>query len=75
MDVNEWKQRTADRLQQLVGEMRSLVNWGGPGFSYGALAAASILPVVAAASKGDYAALVAATGVVGGVGGKPADQK
>ena len=68
MDLNEWKQRTAERLQRLAGKMRSLVERGGPGFSYGALAAASILPVVAAASQGDYAAVGAAFNLVGGVG-------
>jgi hypothetical protein len=69
MDVNEWKQRTAERLRHLAHQMRSLVERAGPGFSYGALAAASILPVVAAASQGDYAAIGAAFNLLGGVGG------
>ncbi|MFN8473874.1 MAG: SUMF1/EgtB/PvdO family nonheme iron enzyme [Anaerolineae bacterium] len=65
MDLNTWKQAARDRLVAIRDAFRGRA----PGTLYGALSAAAILPVVAAVNQGDFAALVALTGVVGGVGG------
>lgn len=64
MDLTTWKEAARQRLTAVGDTVRRRV----PATVYGALSAAAILPVVAAVSQGDFAALVALTGVVGGVG-------
>jgi len=65
MNLQQWKEATQEKLATLAGELRGV----GPGMLYGALSAATLMPLVAAVNQGDFAALVAATGVVGGIGG------
>ena len=65
MDMDSWRTAIRSRLQELAQRIRGLA----PGMTYGALSAATLLPVVAAANQGDFGALVALTGVVGGIGG------
>lgn len=65
MDLNAWRQATRARLLGLTDAVREMT----PGMAYGALCSASLLPVVTAANGGDFTALVALSGVVGGVGG------
>ncbi|MFN8486595.1 MAG: SUMF1/EgtB/PvdO family nonheme iron enzyme [Caldilineaceae bacterium] len=65
MDVQTWKTKARERLQAFANQ----INTTTPGMVYGGLAAATLLPVVTAAYQNDFSALVALTGVVGGVGG------
>jgi hypothetical protein len=65
MDLQTWK----DRIRQRVDASAHLLRKMTPGMTYGAISASTILPVVAAVNGGDYAALVALTGVAGSVGG------
>ena len=65
MDLQQWKQAAEAKLAALARELRV----GAPEYLYGAMSAATLAPLVTAVSQGDYAALVAATGIVGGIGG------
>lgn len=65
MDVNAWRRSVNERLRALGESVRLMT----PGMVYGALCSASLLPVVAAMSRGDYEPLTALFGMVGGVGG------
>lgn len=65
MNIDAWRQAADQRLRALAREIRA---WT-PDLLYGALCSASLLPVVTAANQGDFAAVVALTGVVGAVGG------
>ena len=65
MDLSTWKAAVQKRLQETAAFIVDMT----PGVVYGALSASVILPVIAAVQQGDYTALVALTGVVGGVGG------
>ncbi|MBI1299718.1 SUMF1/EgtB/PvdO family nonheme iron enzyme [bacterium] len=65
MDLQTWKERIRDRVTAAAGWLRRAT----PGMTYGALSASTLMPVIAAANSGDFAALVTLTSVVGGVGG------
>lgn len=65
MNLDEWKSAVNTRLHDLGNSMQLLT----PGVLYGALSTATVLPIVTAFNQGDYSALVALAGVVGGVGG------
>ena len=65
MNLDEWKSAVNTRLRELGKSVQLLT----PGVLYGALSTATILPVVTAVNSGDFGALVALTGIVGGVGG------
>ncbi|WP_423226103.1 formylglycine-generating enzyme family protein [Candidatus Amarolinea aalborgensis] len=65
MNLSEWKTEAHANLRRLAGTLRRMA----PGTLYGALASASVLPVVIAASQGDFAAVAALGSLVGGVGG------
>ena len=65
MDLQEWKSVAKARLAKLAGRVKELA----PGTVYGALCASTVLPVVTAAGQGDFAAVAALGGVLGGVGG------
>lgn len=65
MDLQQWKGAAKDRLAKLAGRLKELA----PGTVYGTLCASTLLPVVTAAGQGDFAAVAALGGVLGGVGG------
>ncbi|MBP7961046.1 MAG: SUMF1/EgtB/PvdO family nonheme iron enzyme [Caldilineaceae bacterium] len=65
MDLNTWKEAVARRLTDSARFLKKMT----PDSLYGMLAASSLLPVIAAANGGDFAAVAALTGVVGGIGG------
>lgn len=65
MDLQGWKSAVKERLKKLADRVKELT----PGSVYGALCAATVLPVVTAAGQGDFGAVAALGGVLGGVGG------
>ncbi|MEZ4619707.1 MAG: hypothetical protein R2867_29965 [Caldilineaceae bacterium] len=65
MNLETWQENVRTRLRESAAWLRQ----AGPGMAYGALATCSILPLVAAAQQGDFAAIGALYQLVGGVGG------
>ena len=65
MDEATWRQAATERLHSLAATVKGMT----PDLLYGALCSASLLPVVTAANQGDFGAVGALFGVVGGVGG------
>ncbi|MFZ1599206.1 MAG: NACHT domain-containing protein, partial [Anaerolineae bacterium] len=64
MNLSEWKTAAHDDLRRLAGSLRRMA----PGTLYGALASASVLPVVIAASQNNMEAGIMLGSVVGGIG-------
>ncbi|MGB2773445.1 MAG: hypothetical protein WBF31_14090, partial [Anaerolineae bacterium] len=64
MNLSEWKTAAHADLRRLAGSLRRMA----PGTLYGALASASVLPVVIAASQNNMEAGIMLGSVVGGIG-------
>jgi formylglycine-generating enzyme required for sulfatase activity len=65
MDKATWQERIRERLAATAKLLAAMT----PGMSYGALSAATILPLVTAVQQGELAAIGALFSIVGGVGG------
>ncbi len=65
MDMENWRQAVSEKLNKLSKRLNGMT----PSMLYGTLCSATILPVISAATQGDFASVAALTGVVGGVGG------
>ena len=50
MDMDSWRTAIRSRLQDLARHIREIA----PGMTYGAVSAATLLPVVATTNQGDF---------------------